>query len=78
MKKNKLNKNIPQCVMCHKNLAKCDIEKIVCVCVNPACPNFSLLSIPEDTIYEYTNGFNRKSAPQRATQGGKDATKVKK
>jgi len=38
------------CVMCHQELGRCDIEKIVGVCLNIECPNYSLLCLPEETI----------------------------
>ena len=75
MKKSKIKNpynvgiNIPRCAQCGVILGKCDIERIVCVCMNPRCPNFSLLSIPENTIKEYLEGFKG---------GGKNVTKVKK
>lgn len=43
----------PKCCQCHKELGRADIEKIVGLCLNPACPNFSLLCIPEDTISDF-------------------------
>ncbi len=45
--------NIPLCVMCFKELGRVDIKKIVAICLNPACPNFSLLCLPEDTILRF-------------------------
>lgn len=47
------NKDIPLCVMCRKELGRADIKKIVAVCLNPACPNFSLLCLPEETILKF-------------------------
>lgn len=53
MKKKTANVNVPTCVMCRKELGRAEIEKIVAVCFNPACPNYSLLCIPEDTILRF-------------------------
>ncbi len=55
MKKTK-NPDIPKCCMCHEELGKCDINKIVGVCLNPACPNYSLLCLPEETIENFKKG----------------------
>ena len=51
----KTKQDNPKCVMCHKELGRADIEKIVAICLNPKCPNFSLLCIPEEQIYKFIN-----------------------
>ena len=49
---------IHACTQCGKGLLFCEIEKVVCVCVNPACPNYSLLCLPEKTIENFMRGFD--------------------
>jgi hypothetical protein len=49
------------CCMCHKTLGVFDSLELVpsfYICVNPVCPNYSLLCIPEELMIVRKKGLN--------------------
>ena len=40
------------CIQCHKEINKCTVEGNFNVCIEPDCPNYGLLQVPENKIKE--------------------------
>jgi hypothetical protein len=52
----------PLCVQCGKGLALCDLGSLVGCCINPKCPNYSLMCIIEESILKFTRGLKDESS----------------